>query len=79
MLRRLKADGQASAEREDFKMAYFWESVKDWKTWAFAIIYMGCDGPLYAFSLFLPTIIQQLGYSSTTANLLSVPPYAGEF
>ena len=57
-------------------MSYFWASVKDWKTWAFAIIYMGCDGPLYAFSLFLPTIIKELGYQSTTANLLSVPPYA---
>jgi MFS family permease len=29
-----------------------------------------------AFSLFLPTIIKNLGYTSTTANLLSVPPYA---
>jgi nitrate/nitrite transporter NarK len=57
-------------------MTYFWASVKDWKTWAFAVIYMGCDGALYAFSLFLPTIINQLGYTSTTANLLSVPPYA---
>ena len=57
-------------------MTYFWASVKDWKTWAFAVIYMGCDGALYAFSLFLPTIINQLGYTSTHANLLSVPPYA---
>lgn len=78
VLRRLKADGQASAEHEDFKMSYFWSSVKDWKTWAFAVVYMGCDGSLYAFSLFLPTIIKELGYSSTRANLLSVPPYAGE-
>lgn len=37
---------------------------------------VGCDGALYAFSLFLPTIISELGYKSTTANLLSVPPYA---
>lgn len=37
---------------------------------------MGADGALYAFSLFLPTIITGLGYTSTTANLLSVPPYA---
>lgn len=36
----------------------------------------GCDGALYAFSLFLPTIIAALGYTGTTANLLSVPPYA---
>ncbi|CAI6341679.1 unnamed protein product [Periconia digitata] len=76
VLRRLRADNQASASHEDFKMVYFWASVKDWKTWAFAIIYMGADGALYAFSLFLPTIISGLGYASTTANLLSVPPYA---
>ncbi|KAK5122503.1 hypothetical protein LTR85_004087 [Meristemomyces frigidus] len=76
VIRRLKADAQSSAEHEEFKMAYFWASVKDWKTWAFAVIYMGCDGALYAFSLFLPTIIAELGYASTTANLLSVPPYA---
>ncbi|KAF2112478.1 pantothenate transporter liz1 [Lophiotrema nucula] len=77
VLRRLRADKQSSAEHEEFKMTYFWASVKDWKTWCFAIIYMGADGALYAFSLFLPSIIAQLGYTSTTANLLSVPPYAG--
>lgn len=37
---------------------------------------MGADGALYAFSLFLPTIIAELGYASTKANLLTVPPYA---
>lgn len=76
VIRRLKADKQSSAEHEKFRMQYFWASVKDWKTWAFAVIYMGCDGALYAFSLFLPSIINQLGYTSTKANLLSVPPYA---
>ena len=76
VIRRLKQDKQSSAEHEEFKMSYFWASVKDWKTWAFAVVYMGCDGPLYAFSLFLPTIVEELGFQSTTANLLSVPPYA---
>lgn len=76
VIRRLKEDQQASAEHEEFKMTYFWQSVADWKTWCFAVIYMGADGALYAFSLFLPTIINALGYSGTTANLLSVPPYA---
>ena len=76
VLRRLKNDQQSSAEHEEFKMAYFWASVTDWKTWLYAVIYMGCDSPLYAFSLFLPSIISALGYTSTTAQLLSVPPYA---
>ena len=59
-LRRLAADRQASAGHEEFQMVYFWESVKDWKTYLYAIIYMGSDMPLYAFSLFIPTIIEEL-------------------
>jgi len=77
VIRRLKEDKQSSAEHEEFKMSYFWASVKDWKTWNSAIIYMGCDTPLYAFSLFLPSIINELGYTDIKAQLLSVPPYAG--
>ena len=76
VIRRLKADQQSSAEHEEFRMTYFWASVRDWKTWLYAVIYMGADGPLYAFSLFLPSIIKSLGYASTKAQLLSVPPYA---
>jgi nitrate/nitrite transporter NarK len=76
VLRRLKADRQSSAEHEEFKMEYFWSTVKDVKTWLFAIVYMGADGTLYAFSLFLPTIIANMGFKTTKANLLSVPPYA---
>lgn len=76
VLRRLKADQQSSAEHEEFKISYFWASIKDWKTYLGAVIYMGCDGPLYAFSLFLPTIVSGMGYQSTRAQLLSVPPYA---
>lgn len=69
-------DQQSSAEHEEFKMEYFWSSLKDWKTYTGAVIYMGADGSLYAFSLFVPTIISELGYSSIRAQLLSVPPYA---
>lgn len=31
--------------------------------------------PLYGISLFLPTIIRNLGYSSSTAQLMTVPIY----
>jgi len=40
------------------------------------VIYMGCDMPLYAFSLFLPSIVSAMGYKTTKAQLLTVPPYA---
>jgi sugar phosphate permease len=74
--KRLREDLQSSAEYEGFKMKYFWEAMADWKTYAGAIVYMGADGALYAFSLFLPSIIKELGFSSVKAQLLSVPPYA---
>ena len=76
VIRRLKVDQQSSAEHEEFRIAYFWAAIKDWKMYLYAIIYMGADMPLYAFSLFLPSIINALGYTSTKAQLLSVPPYA---
>lgn len=59
-------------------MDSFWNAVKDWKMWLGMIVYMGCDMPLYAFSLFLPTIINDLGWSTSTvrSQLMSVPPYA---
>lgn len=31
--------------------------------------------PVYSFSLFLPTIIKNMGYSANNAQLMSVPPY----
>jgi len=76
VIRRLKMDQQSSAEHEKFEMKYVWLAVKDYKMWLGMVIYMGADMALYAFSLFLPSIITELGYSSTRAQLLSVPPYA---
>ena len=38
-------------------------------------MYWGIVAPLYGISLFLPTIINELGYVSSTAQLLTVPIY----
>ena len=77
---RLKRDNQASAEHEMFKVDYLWQALSDWKTYAGMLVYMGPLMPLYAFSLFLPSIVENLSFTSPTAvihnQLLSVPPYA---
>lgn len=52
-LRRLRDDGQARAETESFDRKYVFAAAKDWKTWGYALCYMGCLCPLYSFSLFL--------------------------
>ncbi|KAL0951359.1 hypothetical protein HGRIS_008063 [Hohenbuehelia grisea] len=82
VIRRLQNEMQFSAGGETFRKKYIWKSLADWKTWIAMGIYMGFDGPLYAFSLFLPTIINQvaprviIGFQATKSNLLSVPVYA---
>lgn len=78
VIRRLKFDKQASAEHESYNNNALWESLRDWKMWLGMAIYMGCDMPLYAFSLFLPTIIADMGWNDSVirAQLMSVPPYA---
>jgi MFS family permease len=73
--RRLILDRQGKTA-EDFDKRHIFAALKDWKTYGYMVIYMGCLVPLYAFSLFLPTILRGMGYTGTQAQLLSVPPYA---
>ncbi|KAI6348139.1 hypothetical protein MCOR25_010850 [Pyricularia grisea] len=73
--RRLIMDRQGRTA-EDFDRRHIYEALKDWKTYGYMVIYMGCLVPLYAFSLFLPTILRGMGHVGTRAQLLSVPPYA---
>jgi sugar phosphate permease len=77
VIRRLQNDSQFPADGKGFQIRYVWQSLSDWKTWLAMLVFMGSCGPLYSFSLFLPTIIKQLGYKSTEANLLTVPVYVG--
>ncbi|KAJ6125354.1 hypothetical protein N7471_012671 [Penicillium samsonianum] len=73
--RRLIMDRQGRTA-EDSDKRHMYAALKDWKTYGYMFIYMGCLTPLYAFSLFLPTIIAGMGHQGTKAQLLSVPPYA---
>ncbi|CAE6423264.1 unnamed protein product [Rhizoctonia solani] len=75
IVRRLQSDDQFSAAGEKLRAKYIFQALKDWKTWLGMLCYAGSDAPLYAFSLFTPSIINQLGYTATPANLLSVPVY----
>lgn len=73
--RRLIMDRQGYTA-EDFDKRYIYAAVKDWKTYGYMVVFTGCTGPLYAFSLFLPTILRGMGYEGTRGQLMSVPPYA---
>jgi len=71
--RRLDADRNSLAD--EFAVRYVLDALKDWKIWVSCLITMGIFTPLYSISLFLPTIIKELGYTNGTAQLMTVPPY----
>lgn len=48
----------------------------DHKVYLYTTAWMGQALPLYTVTLFLPTIIANLGYTAANAQLLTVPPYA---
>ncbi|KAJ4286869.1 hypothetical protein N0V88_007882 [Collariella sp. IMI 366227] len=72
---RLKRDRSSLAD--EFDMKYFWSAIKDWKIWVHMVITIGIYTGLYSYSLFLPTIINDLGTVKTPelAQLMTVPPY----
>jgi hypothetical protein len=76
VIHRLGADGQDTGRDEKFQWSVFGATFKDWKTWTGMVMYMGVDGALYAFALFLPSIIHEMGYTALKAQFMSVPPYA---
>ncbi|KAK4155740.1 major facilitator superfamily domain-containing protein [Chaetomidium leptoderma] len=79
---RLKYQGQSQdpnraqvAQADEFKWKYVKDAFLDWQVWVNIFVYWGVVCPLYGTSLFLPTIIRQLGYQSSDAQLMTVPIY----
>ncbi|KAI0409478.1 major facilitator superfamily domain-containing protein [Xylaria palmicola] len=81
---RLKYQGQTEdknegnmrvAQADEFDWKYVRAAFTDWQIWVNIFVYWGIVCPLYGISLFLPTIIKNLGYVSSTAQLLTVPIY----
>ncbi|KAI9747049.1 MAG: hypothetical protein M1835_002248 [Candelina submexicana] len=70
-----KQSGKMVAQSEHFKWKYVLDAFTDWQIYLALIMYWGIVCPLYGTSLFLPTIINELGYTSSTAQLLTVPIY----
>ncbi|KAB5511617.1 major facilitator superfamily transporter [Coniochaeta sp. 2T2.1] len=74
-----KAAGRQVAQAEEFKWKYVWQAFSDWQIWVNLFVYWGWWSqivcPFYGISLFLPTIIRTLGYTSSKAQLMTVPIY----
>lgn len=73
--KRLSSNTDATRD-EAFTWANVSKAVKDPKVWLYGFGFHTMSLPLYTLSLFLPTIIKELGYTAGQAQLLTVPPYA---
>ncbi|CAE7133583.1 unnamed protein product, partial [Rhizoctonia solani] len=50
-------------------------SLTDYKAWIVCLIYQSFSVALASISVFLPSIVQSLGYTNTMAQIMTVPPY----
>lgn len=71
--RRLADDNDGLAD--EFDIRYIYQALRDWKIWVMCFMTTGIFTPLYSISLFLPTILKELGYSNNSAQLMTVPVY----
>ncbi|KAF1959380.1 MFS nicotinic acid transporter-like protein Tna1 [Byssothecium circinans] len=72
---RLRADSDSTND-EKFTWNAVLDALKDPKIWLYGAGFHTMSLPLYTLSLFLPTIIKDMGYTAAQSQLLTIPPYA---
>lgn len=72
LLARLDADG-AKVVHDKLRIFSAW---KDWKIWAAVLIYIGAEENSSSVIAFQPTVLAGLGYTSSEAQVHTIPVYA---
>ncbi|EXJ93026.1 hypothetical protein A1O3_01582 [Capronia epimyces CBS 606.96] len=75
---RLRDDSDATHD-EGFAWRNVRKAFTDVKVFLYAFGFHTLSLPLYTLSLFMPSIITSLGYTSAQAQLMTIPPYAIAF
>jgi len=60
---------------DKIKLHHVIAAFKEWKIWAAVVMFWGNTIGVYGFTATVPTVIEELGYSSANAQLLTVPIY----
>ncbi|KAJ7982974.1 MFS general substrate transporter [Mycena polygramma] len=60
---------------KNFEMKFFWQALGDYNSYLHSLLFLTTVIPAYCFALFVPTIINGLGYSAAKAQLMSTPPF----
>lgn len=62
-------------EDQSSDRSFIWAVFKDLNCWCQLFSYLGVALPTYGLSMFMPTIVKNLGYTSIKAQLMTVPVY----
>ncbi|KIY65803.1 permease of the major facilitator superfamily [Cylindrobasidium torrendii FP15055 ss-10] len=76
---RLRVGGGSKGGSQGLTWAAAKETLLDGRLWLHYLIYFGVSLPFSSLSLFSPTIVSGLGYTSLRAQLFTVPPYAAAY
>ncbi|GJP89600.1 MFS transporter [Aspergillus niger] len=74
-----KPHQQQSQQRKSFNWKEVKKTLADPKSYITAFMFFSCNVAFSSMPVFLPTIIQDMGYSSLTSQALSAPPYLLSF
>jgi sugar phosphate permease len=70
-----KDQGSNSTTEQKVTKAVIWKTAKDWNVWSFSFMYFSAVVGSYAWTLFLPIILQDgFGFSQELAFVLTTPP-----
>jgi hypothetical protein len=64
-----------SGSKEEFSWRDYLSALKSWHVYTHAFSFYCFCTAIYGFSLTLPTIIANMGFSAANAQALSAPPY----
>lgn len=76
---RLARDRPGIGILDEFSFKEIFRSLKSPHVIMVFIMFFGNGTTLYGLALFLPSIVNQLGFSPTRTQLISVGPYAAGF
>ncbi|KAF2022176.1 MFS general substrate transporter [Aaosphaeria arxii CBS 175.79] len=74
LLARLKDDGGAVAH-DNLPIKRILDFYRDWKIWIAILIYLGAAENANSITSFQPTILKGIGYTSTGAQVRTIPVY----
>lgn len=74
IMKRIDED-RGDAIPDELTTTKLWKYLRDWKLWAYGVMFVCTTLPAYAQAYFISTILKGMGWDTTHSLLLSAPPY----